>query len=30
MLEYDGAGHFMWVEQPERFARDVSAFLRSR
>jgi proline iminopeptidase len=30
MLEYEGAGHFMWVEQPERFARDVSAFLRSR
>jgi proline iminopeptidase len=30
MLEYDGAGHFMWVEQPERFARDVSAFLRLR
>jgi proline iminopeptidase len=30
MLEYDGAGHFMWVEQPERFARDVSTFLRSR
>lgn len=30
MLEYDGAGHFMWVEQPERFARDVTAFLRRR
>jgi len=30
MLEYDGAGHFMWVEQPERFARDVTAFLRGR
>ena len=30
MLEYPGAGHFMWMEQPERFARDVSAFLRSR
>ena len=28
LIEYDGAGHFMWVEQPERFARDVSAFLR--
>jgi proline iminopeptidase len=27
VLEYEGAGHFMWVEQPERFARDVSAFL---
>jgi proline iminopeptidase len=30
LLEYEGAGHFMWVEQPERFARDVTAFLRSR
>ena len=30
MLEYEGAGHFMWLEQPERFARDVSAFLRGR
>jgi pimeloyl-ACP methyl ester carboxylesterase len=30
LLEYEGAGHFMWVEQPERFARDVSSFLRSR
>jgi proline iminopeptidase len=30
LLEYEGAGHFMWVEQPERFARDVSAFLRGR
>lgn len=28
MIEYDAAGHFMWVEQPERFARDVAAFLR--
>ena len=28
ILEYEGAGHFMWVEQPERFARDVAAFLR--
>ncbi|HYI63284.1 MAG TPA: alpha/beta hydrolase [Allosphingosinicella sp.] len=27
IVEYEGAGHFMWVEQPERFARDVSAFL---
>jgi proline iminopeptidase len=27
LLEYEGAGHFMWVEQPERFARDVSTFL---
>jgi proline iminopeptidase len=30
ILEYDGSGHFLWVEQPERFARDVSAFLRTR
>jgi proline iminopeptidase len=30
MLEYEGAGHFMWVEQPQRFARDVTAFLRTR
>lgn len=30
LLEYEGAGHFMWVEQPERFARDVSAFLKKR
>jgi proline iminopeptidase len=29
IIEYEGAGHFMWVEQPERFARDVTAFLRS-
>lgn len=27
IVEYEGAGHFMWVEQPERFARDVAAFL---
>jgi proline iminopeptidase len=30
ILEYEGAGHFLWVEQPERFAKDVSSFLRSR
>lgn len=29
-LESEGAGHFMWLERPERFARDVTAFLRSR
>lgn len=23
---YEGAGHFMYVDQPERFARDVAAF----
>jgi proline iminopeptidase len=28
VLEYEGRGHFMFVEDPERFARDVSAFLR--
>lgn len=27
LLEYEGLGHFMFVEDPERFARDVSAFL---
>jgi proline iminopeptidase len=27
VLEYEGRGHFMFVEDPERFARDVSAFL---
>lgn len=26
-LEYPGRGHFMWVEDPERFARDVAAFV---
>jgi proline iminopeptidase len=26
-IEYAGAGHFMWAEQPERFAADVQAFL---
>ena len=28
LLEYEGRGHFMFVEDPERFARDVSSFLR--
>ena len=27
VLEYEGRGHFMFVEDPERFARDVAAFL---
>ena len=27
LLEYEGRGHFMFVEEPERFARDVSGFL---
>ena len=30
LLEYEGRGHFMFVEDPERFARDVDAFLRGR
>jgi proline iminopeptidase len=28
LIEYEGRGHFMFVEDPERFARDVSQFLR--
>lgn len=28
LIEYEGRGHFMFVEDPERFARDVDAFLR--
>lgn len=27
LVEYEGRGHFMFVEEPERFARDVTAFL---
>ena len=27
LLEYEGRGHFMFVEDPDRFARDVTAFL---
>jgi proline iminopeptidase len=30
LLEYEGRGHFMFVEDPERFARDVSEFLKQR
>ena len=30
LVEYEGRGHFMFVEDPERFARDVTQFLRSR
>jgi proline iminopeptidase len=26
LLIYEGAGHFMYVDQPDRFARDVGAF----
>jgi proline iminopeptidase len=29
MLAYDQGGHFMWAEEPERFARDVISFLTS-
>ena len=28
LLIYEGAGHCMYVDQPERFARDVSSFFR--
>ena len=28
LLVYEGAGHFMYVDQPDRFARDVIAFFR--
>lgn len=28
LLIYEGAGHFMYLDAPERFARDVTAFLR--
>lgn len=28
LIEYEGRGHFMFVEEPERFARDVTDFLR--
>jgi proline iminopeptidase len=27
IIVYPGSGHFMWAEQPDRFARDVTAFL---
>jgi proline iminopeptidase len=26
-LEYEGSGHFVYLDEPERFARDVTAFL---
>jgi len=29
LLVYPGDGHFMFVEEPKRFADDVTAFLRS-
>ena len=28
LIEYEGRGHFMFVEDPERFGSDVSSFLR--
>jgi proline iminopeptidase len=28
LVEYRKSGHFMFVEDPKRFARDVTAFLR--
>jgi proline iminopeptidase len=28
LLEYPESGHFMFVEDPQRFARDVSRFIR--
>jgi proline iminopeptidase len=27
-LEYEGSGHFVYLDEPERFARDLAAFLR--
>jgi proline iminopeptidase len=30
LLEYENRGHFMFVEDPQRFATDVSQFLRQR
>ncbi|MFN3388653.1 MAG: alpha/beta fold hydrolase [Allosphingosinicella sp.] len=29
LVEYEGRGHFMFVEESERFARDVTAFLQA-
>ncbi len=28
LLEYPGLGHWMFLDDPQRFARDVTAFLR--
>lgn len=28
-VEYDASGHFVYLDEPERFARDVTAFLTS-
>lgn len=30
LIVYEGRGHFMFVEEPERFANDVTAFLKKR
>jgi proline iminopeptidase len=30
LLEYEGAGHFPYLDAPQRFTRDVVAFLRAR
>jgi proline iminopeptidase len=29
LVEYEGLGHFMFVEDPASFARDVSAYLQT-
>jgi proline iminopeptidase len=29
-LEYEQSGHFVYLDEPERFARDVTAFLTSQ
>ena len=28
LVEYPDAGHFLYLDEPERFVRDVGAFLR--
>lgn len=30
LIAYEDSGHFMFVEEPERFAADVTSFLKSR
>ena len=30
LAEYEGSGHFMYVDEPQRFARDVTEFLLAR
>ena len=29
-VEYEASGHFVYLDEPERFARDVAAFVRGR